>query len=58
MMDDNYFFDFLGEEIRYKVIESEDASQPRIDVNIHEIKVVIPYGSDIDPHRFIRENPN
>ncbi len=46
----------FGETVEYRVVESEDATQPRIDVDIHEVKVVLPSGSDVDPENLLQEN--
>jgi predicted metal-dependent hydrolase len=48
--------EIAGEQIEYRVVESADATQPRIDVDIHEVKVVIPEDGAVDPHEFVREN--
>lgn len=45
-----------GSRIEYRVVESADATQPRIDVDIHEVKVVVPADGTVDPHEFAREN--
>lgn len=47
----------LGDEpIEYTVRESTDATEPRIDVGIHEIVVVIPKGEPIDPQTLLEEH--
>lgn len=43
-------------QIEYRVVESADATQPRIDVDIHEVKVVVPADDAVDPHEFVRKN--
>lgn len=48
--------DIAGEQIEYRVVESVDATQPRIDVDIYEIKVIVPADSTVDPHEFAREH--
>jgi predicted metal-dependent hydrolase len=48
--------EIAGSEIEYRVVESADATQPRIDVDIHDVKVVVPEDAAVDPHEFIREN--
>jgi predicted metal-dependent hydrolase len=48
--------EIAGEQIEYRVVESADATQPRIDVNIHKVKVVVPENGAVDPHEFVREN--
>jgi predicted metal-dependent hydrolase len=45
-----------GSRIEYRVVESAEATQPRVDVDIHEVKVVVPEDGDADPHEFAREN--
>jgi predicted metal-dependent hydrolase len=45
-----------GSQVEYYVVESSDAAQPRIDVNIHEIKIVIPENGTTNPHEFVRKN--
>lgn len=45
-----------SESIDYHVTESSEATEPRIDVDIHGITVVMPEGSDIDPAMLIEEN--
>lgn len=46
----------FGDTVEYRVVESDDATQPRIDVDIHEVKVVLPSGSDVDPENLLQEN--
>lgn len=43
-------------ELTYKVRESDKATQPRIDVGIHGITVVLPPNSGEDPETLIEEN--
>lgn len=45
-----------GTPIDYRVTRSDDATEPRIDVGIHAITVVLPVDSDIDPDVLISEN--
>lgn len=42
-------------EINYNVRRSEKATKPRIDVNINEVKVVIPDGSGLNPDEIVEE---
>lgn len=42
--------------VAYDVVRSQDATEPRIDVNIHGVKVVLPEDSDIDPTKIAKEN--
>ena len=44
------------EPIEYSVRRSDDATEPRIDVGIHEITVVLPTGVSADPEQLLREN--
>lgn len=46
----------FGDTVEYRIVESDDATQPRIDVDIHEVKVVLPSGSDVDPENLLQEN--
>lgn len=45
-----------NESIEYVVRRSEEATEPRIDVGIHEITVVLPKESDVDAEELLREN--
>lgn len=45
-----------GEEVHYRVTTSEEATEPRIDVGIHEVAVVIPADEEIDPGALLAEN--
>ncbi|NMJ77093.1 DUF45 domain-containing protein [Nanohaloarchaea archaeon] len=42
-------------EIDYKVKTSSKASNPRIDVSIREVNVVLPEDSDLDPDELVEE---
>jgi len=42
--------------IEYNIVRSENATKPRIDVDIHEVKVVIPQNSDLEPDELVKEN--
>lgn len=47
----------LGTEtVKYNVTVSSDATEPRIDVDIHGVTVVLPVGDDTDPERLLSEN--
>jgi predicted metal-dependent hydrolase len=48
--------DLLGHQIEYEVSRSSDATQPRIDVDIHGTTVVIPQGAGLDPEELLKEN--
>jgi hypothetical protein len=41
--------------IDYNVKTSSKASKPRIDVDLREVNVVLPEGSDIDPDKLVEE---
>ena len=45
-----------AEAIEFSVVESKEATEPRIDVDIDGVRVVVPDGSDVDPERLIEEN--
>lgn len=42
--------------IDYDIRRSEDATQPRIDVDIHDVTVVLPVESDVDPQELVDDN--
>jgi len=42
--------------IDYDIQRSEDATQPRIDVDIHDVTVVLPVESDVDPQELVDDN--
>ncbi len=44
------------EPIEYSVTRSDDATEPRIDVGIHEITVVLPTDASADPAQLLVEN--
>jgi len=46
----------LGKSIEYEVRRSSEASEPRIDANIHGITVVLPENSSTDPETLLAEN--
>ena len=46
----------LGRQIEYEVRRSSDASEPRIDVDIHGVRVVIPDSDDTRPEELLKEN--
>lgn len=50
--------ELLGQRVPYQVVRSEDATEPRIDVDIHEVKVVLPVDSDVSPTTLLEENAN
>lgn len=48
--------DLLGHTVEYEVRESSDATEPRIDVDIHGVMVVVPDTEDIPPSELLKEN--
>lgn len=46
----------LGRNIPYEVRQSDEATEPRIDVDIHGIRVVLPENSTADPEELLSEN--
>jgi hypothetical protein len=48
--------DLLGTPIEYEVRRSADASEPRIDVDIQGVTVVVPASADICPSTLLKEN--
>jgi predicted metal-dependent hydrolase len=48
--------DLLGETISYEIRHSEDATKPRIDVDIHGVRVILPTESDEHPETLLSEN--
>jgi predicted metal-dependent hydrolase len=46
----------FGEAFEYHIVRSPDATEPRIDVDIHEIKVTLPLEAEEDPHELVAEN--
>jgi predicted metal-dependent hydrolase len=48
--------DLLGESVSYEIRRSEEATEPRIDVDIRGVRVVLPDGSSDDPETLLAEN--
>ena len=46
----------FDEKIDYEVRRSENATQPRIDIDIHGVIVVLPDESDTNPQELVEEN--
>lgn len=46
----------MGNPIEYEVRHSADASEPRIDVDIHGVTVVVPESENARPSRLLKEN--
>ena len=49
-------FQVFGETIEYETRYSDEATQPRIDVDIHGVTVVLPAGTDINPQDLVEDN--
>ena len=48
--------DLLGNPIEFEIRQSSDATEPRIDVDIHGVTVVVPEGDDVQPTELLKEN--
>lgn len=48
--------ELLGDSIAYEVRRSDDATEPRIDVDIRGVRVVLPATSSNDPEELLAEN--
>jgi len=48
--------DLLGDTVEYEVRRSEEATEPRIDVDIHGVTVVVPNSKDVRPSTLLKEN--
>jgi predicted metal-dependent hydrolase len=48
--------DLLGESVAYEVRHSDEAAEPRIDVDIHGVGVVLPEESETDPETLLADN--
>lgn len=48
--------DLLGERVFYEVRRSEDATEPRIDVDIKGVRVILPLDSETDAGTLLAEN--
>lgn len=48
--------DLLGNTMEYEVRHSTDATKPRIDVDIHGVKVVLPESEEEEPTQLLRDN--
>jgi len=46
----------LGRELSYEVRHSDEATEPRIDVDIHGVRVVLPENSTMEPEELLSEN--
>ena len=48
--------DLLGNAVEYEVRQSSDATEPRIDVDIHGVTVVVPEDDDVQPTELLKDN--
>lgn len=48
--------DLLGNVVEYEVTHSTDATEPRIDIDIHGVRVILPSRDATDPARLLEEN--
>ena len=48
--------ELLGETVEYETRQSTEASEPRIDVDIHGVTVVVPETADAQPIELLKEN--
>lgn len=54
--EDGRSFRVFDETIHYDVRHSEDATQPRIDIDIHGVTIVLPVENDINPQELVDNN--
>ncbi len=45
-----------GENVAYEVRQSDEATQPRIDVDLHGVRVILPEDSTAAPEELLKEN--
>ena len=48
--------ELLGESVEYELRRSTEASEPRIDVDIHGVTVVVPETADFQPTELLKQN--
>lgn len=48
--------DLLGNTVEYDVRQSPEAAEPRIDVDIHGVTVVVPESDPVEPVELLKEN--
>ena len=46
----------LGRSVEYELRRSDDATEPRIDVDIHGVRVILPESNETHPEELLREN--
>jgi predicted metal-dependent hydrolase len=48
--------ELLGQSVEYELQRSSDATEPRIDVDIHGVTVVVPHSEETHPEELLKEN--
>ena len=48
--------ELLGQSVEYELRKSGDATEPRIDVDIHGLTVILPESDETHPEELLREN--
>jgi len=48
--------ELLGQSVEYELRRSDDATEPRIDVDIHGVTVVVPQLDEAHPEKLLKEN--
>ena len=48
--------ELLGQSVAYQLRRSDDATEPRIDVDIHGVTVVVPQSGELCPEELLKEN--
>jgi predicted metal-dependent hydrolase len=48
--------ELLGQPVEYELRQSADATEPRIDVDIHGVTVVVPQSDEAYPEELLKEN--
>jgi predicted metal-dependent hydrolase len=48
--------ELLGQSIEYELRQSDDATEPRIDVDIHGVTVVVPQSDEAHPEELLKNN--
>lgn len=46
----------LGETVAYEIRQSDEATQPRIDIDVHGVRVILPEDSTTNPAELLKEN--
>ncbi|WP_311172994.1 M48 family metallopeptidase [Halobellus ordinarius] len=48
--------ELLGQSVEYELRRSDDATEPRIDVDIHGVTVIVPQSDEAYPEELLKEN--